>query len=347
MKKRDVLNLIRYHCDSNDMAFRDLAASIAAEFAASGDVELADYITAQLSDANAFVVQSDDDLSSLLTRVSPRHAAIAFPEAIEADFVGIKNAISRNAGLNKFLLQGPPGTGKTEAVKLLCEQLDRELLMVDFDSLIDSKLGETGKNVTRLFEELRQLKNPQHYIVLFDEVDAIALDRVNSRDVREMGRVTSAFLRELDKLDERICLFATTNLFDSFDKALTRRFDACVDFSRYTRQDLIDVAIFIADDLLRKYTFAARDKRLLERILQNAKELPYPGEVKNIIKTAIAFSDVDDDRDYLRRIYKALIGPLPSEPVDLRTQGFTVREVATLLGMSKTTAARAMKGGQR
>ena len=346
MKKRDVLDLIRYHCDDNDMAFRNLAAAIAVEFQSSGDVELADYITAQLSDLNAFVVQSDDDYPTFLARVSSHHSAIAFPDAIEADLVGVRNAISRDAGLNKFLLQGPPGTGKTEAVKLLCEQLGRELLSVDFDSLIDSKLGETSKNITKLFEEMRQLKNPTRYLIIFDEIDAIALDRVNTRDVREMGRVTSTFLRELDKLDEKVCIFATTNLFDSFDKALTRRFDACIDFSRYTREDLISVALFIADDLLRKYTFAARDKRLLEKILQKASTLPYPGEIKNLIKTAIAFSDVDDGRDYLRRIYKALVGPIPDDPSELRAQGFTVREIGTLAAMSKTTAARLLKEGR-
>ena len=346
MKKRDVLDLIRYHCDGNDIAFRNLATSIASEFLSSGDVELADYITAQLSDVNAFVIQADEDHPTFLSRTSSRHAAIAFPEPIEADLIGARNAINRNAGLNKFLLQGPPGTGKTEAVKLLCEQLGRELLSVDFDSLIDSKLGETSKRIVKLFDEMRNLKSPTHYLILFDEIDAIALDRVNSRDVREMGRVTSTFLRELDKLNEKICVFATTNLFESFDKALTRRFDACIDFSRYTHQDRIDVALFIADDLLRRYTFAARDKRLLEKIFQKASDLPYPGEIKNVIKTAIAFSDVNDDRDYLRRIYKALIGPIPDDPTMLHAQGFTVREIGTLGGMSKTTAARILKEGR-
>lgn len=346
MKKRDVLNLIRYHCESNDTAFRDLATNIAKDFASSGDVELADYIRAQLSDASAFVVQSDDDFATSLSKVPTRHTAIAFPDEINADLIGVRNAISRSAGLNKFLFQGPPGTGKTEAVRLLCEQLDRELLSVDFDSLVNSKLGETGKNITKLFDEIRSLRNLEQMIVLFDEIDYIALDRLNNRDVREMGRATSAFLRELDKLDERACIIATTNLFDSFDRALTRRFDACIDFSRYTEQDRIDVAIFITDDLLRKYPFAGKDARLLRKILQNASELPYPGELKNLIKTAIAFSEVDDEHDYLRRLYKSLIGQDSTNLDHLREQGFTIREIATLAKLSKSTAARAMKGNQ-
>lgn len=346
MKKRDILNLVRFHCEGNDVAFRDLASSIAGDFAASGDEELADYIRTQLTDVNAFVVQSDDDALSLFTKMTTNHAAIAFPEAIEADLVGVKNAVVRNAGLSKFLLQGPPGTGKTEAVKLLCEQLGRELLSVEFDNLVSSKLGETSRNIVRLFEELRKIKSPERYLVLFDEIDAIALDRVNSRDVREMGRVTSTFLRELDKAGEKTCIFATTNLFESFDKALTRRFDACIDFSRYTTQDRIEVALFIAEDLLRKYPFAGRDMRLLRKIMQIAPSLPYPGDIKNVIKTSIAFSNVSDDYDYLRRVYTALVGPIPSDLSELRSQGFTVREVATLIAVPKSTAARMMKDGR-
>ena len=32
-------------------------------------------------------------------------------------------------------------------------------------------------------------------------------------------------------------LIATTNLFNAFDKALVRRFDAVIDFNRYSQQD--------------------------------------------------------------------------------------------------------------
>ena len=46
----------------------------------------------------------------------------------------------RNIGINKFLFQGMPGTGKTEAVKQLARILDREIFMVDFSAIIDSKL---------------------------------------------------------------------------------------------------------------------------------------------------------------------------------------------------------------
>ncbi len=62
--------------------------------------------------------------------------------------MGIVNAVAHNVGINKFLLQGTPGTGKTEAVKQLARILNRDIYMVDFAAIIDSKLGQTQKNIS-------------------------------------------------------------------------------------------------------------------------------------------------------------------------------------------------------
>ncbi|WP_153298906.1 AAA family ATPase, partial [Streptococcus pneumoniae] len=96
-----------------------------------------------------------------------------------------------------------------------------------------------------LFNEINNLPFKQNYIILFDEIDSIVLDRVNQNDLREMGRVTSAFLKELDRLSPEIVLIATTNLFENLDKAVTRRFDAIIDFDRYTDEDKVEVATII------------------------------------------------------------------------------------------------------
>lgn len=109
---------------------------------------------------------------------------------------------------------------------------------MDFENLIDSKLGQTNKNISNLFSEINNIPHPNQVIVLFDEIDVIALDRINSNDVREMGRVTSTILKELDRLtdlNKEIIIIATTNLFEKFDKALIRRFDAIIDFNRYSK----------------------------------------------------------------------------------------------------------------
>lgn len=344
MKKRDVLDLIKYHSEGNEVAFREVASRIAREFDSAGDRQLADFVMAQISDANAFMPQSDDNALAYFVRLRTDRSPLALPEAISDDMLGVKNAIQRNAGMSKFLLQGPPGTGKTESVKYIAHMLGRDLLMVDFDSVIDSRLGQTSKNIAALFDEMRSFPRPQELIFLFDEIDALALDRVNANDVREMGRATSSFLREMDRTGEDFVVFATTNLYGSLDKALVRRFDVSIDFGRYTREDLAELSEFILSDLLRKYSFVGRDMRLFKKIMDGATSLPFPGELKNALKTCIAFSDPEDEYDYLRRIYRTFRAADPEDVKSLHDQGFTLREIERISGIAKSTAARTLKG---
>ena len=263
------------------------------------------------------------------------------------DIQGILNAIGRNVGIHRFLFHGPAGTGKTESVKQISAILQRDLYVVDFNSVVDSRLGQTAKNISKLFAEINGFAHPERMVVLFDEIDALALDRIDSHDVREMGRATSALLRQMDELSEQAMLFATTNLFAKFDKAFVRRFDAVIDFGRYTRDDLIEVSETIMNDYAGQFSFIGRNMRLFRKILVLAERLPYPGEMKNLIRSAIAFSKPDDEYDYLRRLYVALV---PNGSVTVRDvralygQGFTIREVEMLTGVSRSTVAREVKG---
>lgn len=349
MKKKNVLNLIRYHTEHNDAAFRNEAYNIAKEFDRAGDSQLAAYIIALLSDANTLVPQSSNFgiKSEFLEKKIVVKTSLPLPEVIADDIQGVLNAIGRNIGIHKFLFHGPAGTGKTESVKQISSIMQRELYVVNFSSIIDSRLGQTAKNITRLFAEINSSTRPDQTIVLFDEIDALALDRIDSHDIREMGRATSTLLSQMDELSEQIILFATTNLFSKFDKAFIRRFDAVVDFGRYTKEDLIDVATGIMNDYAKQFSFIGKNTRLFKKILSKTKQLPYPGEMKNLIRSAIAFSKPNDENDYLRRIYIALIPDGTNAIQDIRTlrdQGFTLREIEVLTGISRSTAAREMKG---
>ena len=266
------------------------------------------------------------------------------PIAITDDIKGIINAINHNIGINKFLFEGSPGSGKTEAAKQVTRLLNRTLYYVDFDNLIDSKLGQTNKNIANLFNEINSIPNSNNVVILFDEIDVIALDRVSSNDVREMGRVTSTILRELDRLtdlNKEIVIIATTNLFSKFDKALTRRFDAIINFDRYSKEDLIEVGEFYFSSYVKIFKTVAKDTRLFRKILNLSPHLPYPGELKNVIKTSLAFSDVNYEHDYLKRLYNSLIGDLNKTDISqLYSMGFTVREIEKLTGESKSAVSR-------
>ena len=343
MKKKNILNLIKYYIENNDEIFRNEAYEIAKDFDQNGDYQVAEYIIALLSDVNTFVPQSYESGSEFFTKIEVSNASLPLPVEIKNDIVGIVNAISKNIGVNKFLFEGAPGTGKTETVKHIARILNRELYQAEFDTIIDSKLGQTSKNINTIFDEINHLPHPEKIIILFDEIDALALDRLNSNDLREMGRATSTLLKELDKLNERIVFIATTNLYKSFDRAIIRRFDKIINFNRYSQEDLLDISVSILSEYIEKFPSAIRDIKLFKKIIRTLNPIPYPGDLKNLIRTALAFSDSTSEYDYLTRLYETANNVNIKESIKkLQEQKFTIREIENLTGIPKSTISRGL-----
>lgn len=343
MKKKNILNLIKYYAEKNDAGFRDESYEIARYFDENGESQLSQYIVALLSDANVFYPQVNEE-SSFFRKVDFANSSLPLPKSIQEDIFGIINAINHKAGVNKFLFEGAPGTGKTETVKQIARILERELYIVDFETIIDSKLGQTAKNIASLFQEINGFSYPEKLIILFDEIDSIAIDRINANDLREMGRATSSILKGLDNLNENVLLIATTNLYSSFDKALIRRFDAVINFNRYTREDLLEIASLMTNELLNKFKFARVNNRLLKKILNLMNEIPFPGELKNLLKTTIAFSDSSNEFNYLVRLFNTIDNKNTKKDFkELQELGFTVREIEILTGTSKSQVAREIR----
>ncbi|AYQ24083.1 MULTISPECIES: ATP-binding protein [Enterococcus] len=350
MRKQNILNLIKYHVEKNEIGFRNETIEIAKHFDSMGDHQLAEYIMGLITEANLYMPQASDFESDFLKSIDTKNLSpLNLPIEITEDIKGIINAVNHNIGINKFLFEGFPGSGKTEAAKQVARLLGRTLYYVDFDKLIDSRLGQTNKNISQVFQEINKLPHPNRVVILFDEIDVIALDRINKNDIREMGRATSTILRELDRLtdlNKEIVLIATTNLFSNFDKALSRRFDAVINFNRYSKQDLIEVGEYFFSSFSKNFKNISKDVRLFRKILKTSSKLPYPGDLKNVIKTSLAFSDTKNGHDYLRRLYNSLVGNLENTNiVDLYEQGFTVREIEKLTGESKSSVSRKLMEG--
>jgi hypothetical protein len=69
--------------------------------------------------------------------------------------------------------------------------------------------------------------------------------------------------------------------------------------------------------------------------------MPYPGELRNMIKAAITFSDPAKKTDYFVKLYRACNGQQgPLDGQKLKDQGFTLREMEVLTGHSKSKIAR-------
>lgn len=194
-----------------------------------------------ISTTNYYQPQNNYRDFVFLKKHENRNTPLFLPECIKNDILGIVNSTSKNIPISKILFYAEPGTGKTESAYQIARLMNRDLLVVRTEDLIDSHLGQTSKNIVKLFDEIRHLYST-NVVVLFDELDALVLNRSCSNDLREMKRVTSIFLKEFEDIPERILVIATTNMIDLFGNALIRRFDAKISFNRYNKGYLIEIS---------------------------------------------------------------------------------------------------------
>ena len=126
----------------------------------------------------------------------------------------------------KLLFVGPPGVGKTMAAAALANALKLPLLRVQHHALIASHLGETAANLAKIFQTIGTTRG----VYLFDEADALAADRTRDNDMAEMRRVTNSLLMLIDDDISQSVIVACTNLEETLDRAVFRRFDVVVRF---------------------------------------------------------------------------------------------------------------------
>lgn len=122
---------------------------------------------------------------------------------------------------NKILLYGPSGCGKTLAAYVLAGELEKPLLIVNLGAVVSSKLGDTSKNLTKIFKQ----GIFENAVIFFDEFDSIGKIRDYDQDHGEMKRVVNTLLQLFDYLPENAIVIAATNQLQMIDDALKRRFD--------------------------------------------------------------------------------------------------------------------------
>ena len=132
---------------------------------------------------------------------------------------------SRGLGISA-LFAGPTGTGKTMAAEVIASALDLDLWRIDLSQVVSKWLGETEKNLARVFEAA----DPGGAVLLFDEADAIFGKRSEVRDSHDRyANLEVSFL--LQRMESyRGLAILTTNNEDALDDAFMRRLRTVVHF---------------------------------------------------------------------------------------------------------------------
>ncbi|TFV58166.1 ATP-binding protein [Mycobacterium sp. PS03-16] len=124
------------------------------------------------------------------------------------------------------LFAGDSGTGKTMAAEVIAGDLGLDLYTVNLATVVDKYVGETEKNLERIFTEAARVSA----VLLFDEADAIFGKRSEVRDAHDRyANIESAYLLQRMETFDGLAILAT-NFRANLDDAFTRRLDLIVDF---------------------------------------------------------------------------------------------------------------------
>lgn len=199
-----------------------------------------------LDDAGLFAAaraQSSPSLGSLARKIIPRYSwddlilpadQLAMLRELVATvrnrpFVletwGVGRKLAAGAGVTA-LFAGPSGTGKTMAAEVIAADVGLDLYKIDLSTLVSKYIGETEKNLDRIFSEAER----SNAVLFFDEADAIFGKRSEVRDAHDRyANIEVSYLLQRMEAHNGLTILAT-NLRANLDEAFTRRLQFAVDF---------------------------------------------------------------------------------------------------------------------
>ncbi len=188
-------------------------------------------------------VHSNPRLSSLARKIVPRYTweDIILPDdqlALLREIVatvrgrptvleewGVGQKLAASDGIT-MLFAGPPGTGKTMAAEVIADELNLDLFKIDLSTIVSKYIGETEKNLERIFSEARS----SNAILFFDEADALFGKRSEVKDSHDRyANIEISYLLQRMEAYDGVTILAT-NLRANLDEAFTRRLQFAVDF---------------------------------------------------------------------------------------------------------------------
>lgn len=147
--------------------------------------------------------------------------------------------------IGKLLFVGPPGTGKTSVARAISGQLKIPIVEVKLSQIADQYLGETAKNIDRVFELSKRLSP---CILFIDEFDFVAKARATDEHAA-LKRAVNTLLKAIDEIslvEHGVLLIGATNHPTILDHAAWRRFDEIVEFTlpdKEMRKKILDIIL--------------------------------------------------------------------------------------------------------
>lgn len=181
----------------------------------------------------------------------------------------------------KLLFIGPSGTGKTTTAEAVAGELGLPFARVQLPAVVSSLLGETARNVSAVFDFCRR----EHWVLLFDEFDALGKERADEAEHGELKRVVTVFLQLLDEFAGPGLVIAATNHPAMLDDAVWRRFDEVVAFALPNQKEL--------EKLVRRLFRRVRLSISVTEVARRLKGMSH-SDAESTIRTAMKLSVLRD-----------------------------------------------------
>ncbi|TFW28536.1 AAA family ATPase [Duganella callida] len=230
-----IVNLVKAGSQGDQGLFRSTVEALAAEERAKRHHQLADKLEANLKLSTGkrtpeVVRAFDGGHGGLLYEINPQRTfdSLLLEDEIRNTLNEVieeqhRRDLLRSYGLeprHRVLLSGPPGNGKTSIAEALAAELMMPLLVVRYEAVIGSFLGETSGRLKRLFDFVRT----HECVLFFDEFDTLGKERGDTHETGEIKRVVSSLLLQIDSLPSHVVVVTATNHAELLDRAVWRRF---------------------------------------------------------------------------------------------------------------------------
>jgi len=267
---------------------------------------------------NSKAVEVEDSLSDKydVALVNAKHNGQPIAELIEE---------IRESGIKDFrmLMYGKPGTSKSQTAKYIAYKIGVEYKLVGASDILDMYIGNTEKNIARVFKEIG-LAGDMGLII--DEIDSLLQDRSKAEKSYEKSQVTE-LLRALDKADFPI-LF-TTNTKSDLDIASIRRIDFKIECNYLTKDQRklafrkffkrqAPEALDVLDDLgLGEFATVQRQMRFAKdkSTMNILRKLAYEIDQRNDKHEATLGFGANDNSSFVKKVEKAIIAAKSDKPI--------------------------------